>query len=39
MSIPTIDPLAPLFTKKYVNLANANLGAKAISCSDEFFAP
>ena len=39
MSIPVIDPNAPAFTKKYINLANSQLGAKAISCSDEFFAP
>jgi allantoicase len=39
MSIPVIDPNAPPFTKKYINLANAQLGAKGINCSDEFFAP
>ena len=27
------------FSKRWVNLASAKLGAKAISCSDEFFAP
>lgn len=35
----TLDPNAPEFTRKFLNLANAQLGAKAISCSDEFFAP
>ncbi len=27
------------FNKRWVNLASAKLGAKAISCSDDFFAP
>ncbi len=27
------------FTKRWVNLASAKLGARAISCSDDFFAP
>ncbi|MEI7530916.1 MAG: allantoicase [Betaproteobacteria bacterium] len=39
MAIPIVDPNAPSFTKKNINLADARLGAKAISCSDEFFAP
>ncbi len=39
MSIPVLDPNAPSFTRKYTNLADGELGAKAISCSDEFFAP
>ena len=39
MSIPVLDPNAPWFTRKHINLADAELGAKAISCSDEFFAP
>ena len=39
MSIPVIDLNAPMFTRQHINLADAELGAKAISCSDEFFAP
>jgi len=39
MSIPVIDPAAPMFTRKHINLADAELGAQAINCSDEFFAP
>jgi allantoicase len=30
---------APDFTRQYVNLADARLGAQALSCSDDFFAP
>lgn len=32
------DPDAPEFTRDHVNLANARLGAEAVSCSDDFFA-
>ncbi len=38
MALPTIDPNAPDFTRRHVNLADARLGAKALSCSDDFFA-
>lgn len=34
-----LDPNAPEFTRKYLNLASSKLGAKAIDCSDQFFAP
>ena len=30
---------APDFTRQHVNLADARLGAQALSCSDDFFAP
>jgi allantoicase len=33
------DDDAPDFTRLHVNLANARLGAEAIACSDDFFAP
>ena len=33
------DDDAPDFTRQHVNLANARLGAEAIACSDDFFAP
>lgn len=39
MAVPTADPDAPAFTRRYVNLANARLGAVALACSDDFFAP
>ncbi|TKC90990.1 allantoicase [Trinickia terrae] len=39
MAIPTLDPNAPSFTRRYLNLADQRLGAKAIFASDEFFAP
>ncbi|QCP51034.1 allantoicase [Trinickia violacea] len=39
MAIPTLDPNAPSFTRRYLNLADPRLGAKAIFASDEFFAP
>lgn len=29
----------PAFARRYVNLASADLGAKVLACSDEFFAP
>mgnify|MGYP001287907720 FL=1 len=38
MALPQLDPNAPDFTRRYVNLADARLGAKALSCSDDFFA-
>jgi len=34
---PQVDN-APDFSSRYVNLASATLGAKIVSCSDEFFA-
>ncbi|MBV9488527.1 MAG: allantoicase [Verrucomicrobia bacterium] len=39
MSIPTLDPNAPEFTRRCVNLADPRLGAYAVVASDEFFAP
>ena len=39
MALPTIDPAAPAFTRRYVNLADPRLGARAVEASDEFFAP
>lgn len=38
MALPQLDPNAPDFTRRFVNLADARLGAKALSCSDDFFA-
>ncbi|RKP54702.1 allantoicase [Pararobbsia silviterrae] len=39
MALPTLDPNAPEFTRRYVNLADPRLGAEAIATSDDFFAP
>ncbi|PMS35496.1 allantoicase [Trinickia symbiotica] len=39
MAIPILDPTAPDFTRRYVNLADPRFGAKALEASDEFFAP
>lgn len=39
MATPTLDPNAPEFTRRYVNLADPRLGAQALEASDEFFAP
>ncbi|CAB3655992.1 allantoicase [Trinickia soli] len=39
MALPILDPNAPDFTRRYVNLADPRLGAQAIEASDEFFAP
>ncbi|MBU6487515.1 MAG: allantoicase [Burkholderiales bacterium] len=39
MAIPTLDPHAPDFTRRALNLADPRLGAKALAASDEFFAP
>ncbi|WP_114813258.1 allantoicase [Paraburkholderia kururiensis] len=39
MATPILDPNAPAFTRRYMNLADARLGAKALVASDEFFAP
>ena len=38
MALPTIDAEAPDFVRRYVNLADARLGAQALACSDDFFA-
>lgn len=38
MARPVIDPNAPDFTQRFVNLADARLGAAALEASDEFFA-
>jgi len=39
MALPTLDPNAPDFTRRYVNLADPRLGALALEASDDFFAP
>lgn len=39
MALPILDPNAPEFTRRYVNLADPRLGAQALAASDEFFAP
>jgi allantoicase len=39
MAAIQLDPNAPDFTRRYMNLADPRLGAQAISCSDDFFAP
>jgi allantoicase len=39
MTLPILDPNAPDFTRRYVNLADPRLGAQALEASDEFFAP
>lgn len=38
MALPALDPDAPDFTRRHVNLADARLGAQALTCSDDFFA-
>lgn len=38
MALPQIDPAAPAFVRRLVNLADGRLGAEALSCSDDFFA-
>jgi allantoicase len=38
MALPAFDADAPDFVRRYVNLADARLGAVALSCSDDFFA-
>src|SRR3546814_2740897 len=38
MALPAIDPDAPEFTRRHVNLADARLGAVALAYSDDFFA-
>jgi allantoicase len=39
MALPTLDPNAPEFVHRYVNLADPRLGAQALATSDDFFAP
>ena len=39
MAILQPDPNAPDFTRRYMNLADPRLGAQAIFCTDDFFAP
>ena len=39
MGIPTIDPDAPAFVRRGINLADPRLGAAAVQTSDDFFAP
>jgi len=38
MAIISLDPNAPEFSRRYPNLADARLGARALNCSDDFFA-
>ena len=38
MTVQPVDPEAPDFTRRHVNLADARLGAEALAASDEFFA-
>lgn len=38
MALAAIDPQAPEFVHRYVNLADARLGATALAASDDFFA-
>jgi allantoicase len=38
MALPSIDPDAPEFSRRFVNLADSRLGALALAASDEFFA-
>lgn len=38
MALAPTDPDAPEFTRRYVNLADARLGAVALAASDDFFA-
>ncbi len=38
MARPNVDPDAPEFTRRRVNLADSRLGAFAVGASDEFFA-
>ena len=35
MALPALDPDAPEFTRRHVNLADARLGAQALACSDD----
>jgi allantoicase len=39
MAADTPAPDAPEFVRRYVNVADPRLGARALACSDEFFAP
>lgn len=39
MAIIALDPNAPDFTRRYMNLADPRLGAEAIFSTDDFFAP
>lgn len=38
MAVAAADPNAPEFVRRYVNLADARLGAEALAASDDFFA-
>ncbi|MEO8671531.1 MAG: allantoicase [Tahibacter sp.] len=38
MALPSLEADAPPFVRRYVNLADARLGAQALACSDDFFA-
>ncbi len=39
MALSFSDPDAPVFTRRYVNLADSRFGAQALEASDDFFAP
>jgi allantoicase len=39
MALIQLDPNAPEFTKRYINLADERLGAEVLSATDDFFAP
>jgi len=39
MALPQLDPNAPDFSRRHMNLADPRLGAQAIACTDDFFAP
>ena len=36
VNAPFVEP--PAFATRYANLASADFGARAVACSDEFFA-
>ncbi|MDE2289720.1 MAG: allantoicase, partial [Burkholderiales bacterium] len=38
MAVVTLDPNAPEYVRRYVNLADPRLGAQALFATDEFFA-
>ena len=39
MALTPLDPNAPDFSRRYMNLADPRLGAQAVHCTDDFFAP
>ncbi|MCR9088361.1 MAG: hypothetical protein NXH97_16655 [Rhodobacteraceae bacterium] len=38
-TIETLNPDVPLYARTGINLASEGLGARAVSCTNEFFAP